>query len=574
MSSSLALSGLASGFDWKTFIDTMIETQSAPITRLKAEKTANNNKITALSTLGTKITDLQTAAAALKADGLFSGRTATSTNTNWTASASSGTATGSYAINVTRLASATARNGTSDIGLGLSTTNDVSGVTLASMATAKAVTAGNFTVNGAQVSIALTDSLQDVFTKISTATGGTVTASYDSATDKISLNSASTIVLGASNDTSNFFSVTKLANNSSGTITSSGALGSVNQSAPLASSRLRGSITAVDGSGNGSFNINGVAIAYNVNTDSLSAVLNRINTSTAGVTATYDTASDRVVLTNKTTGSVGMGFSEAAGGFLDAAGITAGTTNVGLDAQYTVNGGPTLTSSSNTLDASSHGITGLSVIATAEGTSTIAVGSDTTSMRKKIEDFISKYNAVQDYIESQTKVTITNGKVSTSLMSDNREIQSWARSFRSAAFDAVSGVGGTIQRLENLGIDFTSGTSDLTIKDGTKLDAALADHSADVESFFKTATTGFSAKLDALSTQILGTGTSSTGWINTAKNTLTNSNTSIDNQIDVIQRQLDSQRARLEAAFTAMEEAQSKIQQQQQQIAKTFPSTG
>lgn len=573
MSSSLALSGLVSGFDWKTFIDSMIEAQSGGITRLKAEKTVNNNKISAFGTLGTKITDLQTAASALSADGLFSGRTTTSSNSAWSASAGSSTAAGSYAIAVSQLATATKRAGTADIGSGIAATNDVSGVTLATMSTARAVTAGTFTVNGAQVTVALTDSLQDVFDKISTATSGAVTASYDSASDKISLSSGSAITLGASNDTSNFLSVAKLANNTTGTITSSAALGSVNQTGSLASAHLRTGITAVDGTGAGSFTINGVSIAYNVNTDSLSAVLNRINSSTAGVTASYDAANDRVTLANKTTGNTGMSFSEDAGGFLAAVGVTGGTTTMGVDAQYTVNGGPTLTSSSNTFDASSHGITGLSVTATSEGSSTIAVASDTTTMRKSIEDFIAKYNAVQQYIDDQTKITVANGKVSTSLMSDNREIQSWSRSFRSAAFEAVSGLNGTIKRLENLGIDFTSGTSQLAIKDSAKLNAALADHPVDVENFFKTASTGFAAKINTLATNILGTGTSSTGWINTAKNTLTNSNTSIDKQIEVIQRQLDSQRARMEASFQAMEESQSKLQQMQTQIAKAFPST-
>jgi len=573
-STSLQLAGLASGFDWKSFVDTIMTTEHAPADQLAATKTKNLSKISAFDTLASKITDLQTSAKALGAAGLFSGRTAASQTANsaWITSAASDTATGNYAIAVSQLATTTKRTGTSDIGAGLATTNDVTGVTLASMATAVAPTAGVFTVNGKQVTIALTDSLQDVFTKISTATSGAVTGAYDSTTDKITLSTVApaTVTLGAANDTSNFLQVTKLANNGGSSITSGSALGSVSLTATLANARLRTPITAVDGSGNGSFTLNGVSINYNVNTDSLNSVISKINGSSAGVSASYDAANDRMVLTNKSTGNLGINFTESAGGLLAASGISGGTTAFGNDAQFTINGGPTLTSSSNTLDSTAHGIAGLSVTVNSQTTETIAVSNNTSTMRSSIEDFIKKFNAVQSYISDQTKITSSNGKVTTALMANNREIQNWASTFRSTAFAAVSGLSGTIQRLDHLGIDFTAGTAQLAIKDGTKLDAALRDHSSDVEAFFKTATTGFSAKIDSFSKTVLGTGTSATGLLNTQKNSLTSANTSIDKQIADIERRLVSERAKMEDGFIAMEKAQSVTQQQQQQLANAF----
>ena len=571
---TLQLSGLASGFDWKSFVDQIMQTERAPITRLTSEKTGNNSRISVFDSFASKLTALQDSAKALKADGLFGGRTAKSATTNsaWTASASANTAPGAYQIAVSRLATATKHLSTSDIGSSIAATNDVTGVTLSSMATATSVSAGVFTVNGKQVTIALTDSLQDVFDKISTATSGAVTAAYDSTTDKITLSSGANIVLGAANDTSNFLAVAKLSNNSSGTIVSSNALGSANITDKLANSRLRSSITAVDGSGNGSFTVNGVSISYNVNSDSLSAVLSRINASTAGVTASYDSANDRVTFTNKTTGDIGVGFSETAGGFLDAVGITGGTTTAGVNAQYSVNGGPVLTSTSNTFTSASHGISGLSVTVNSESTETINVAADTASMRKAIEDFITKFNAVEAYIDDQSKVSSTNGKVSASLMANNREFQSWSSGLRSRAFEEISGLSGTIKRLEHLGIDFAAGTGapQLVIKDSAKLDSVLADKPSDVAEFFNTASTGFSAKFDSYATTILGTGTSSTGLLNSQKNTLLKQNTSIDQQIADIERRLTQERSNLEAGFIAMERAQATIQQMQQQLTQTF----
>jgi flagellar hook-associated protein 2 len=550
----------------------------APINRLQTEKSTNNSKVSALDNLGTRLNELQTATRALKVEGLFTGRTAASTTSGstWSTSTSSGTATGAYTFNVTQLATTTKRNGSGDIGLGLSATNDVSGVTVASMSTATAVTAGNFTVNGSQVAVALTDSLQDVFDKISTATGGAVTASYDAGTDRISLASASPITLGAANDTSNFLAVARLANNGTGAVSSGTGLGATSQTAPLASSRLRNSITAVDGSGNGSFTVNGVSVAYNINTDSLSAVLGRISSSSAGVNATYDAAADRVVLTNKTTGDLGLSVSEAAGGFLDAVGLTGGSTLArGDDAQFTVNGGPTLTSTSNTFTAASHGITGLSVTANTETSQTITVDSNTAGMRTAIDDFIKKFNSVQQYIDDATKITSANGRVTTAILANNREIQSWQSTLRSTAFSAVSGLSGTITRLENLGIDFTAGTSQLAVKDPTKLEAALRDKPSDVEAFFKTATTGFAAKLETFNTTILGSsGTGTGGTLGSQKDTLTKGNTSIDQQIANIERQLASEKSRLEASFLAMEQAQATIKNMQSQLTSAFANTG
>jgi flagellar hook-associated protein 2 len=569
---TLQLSGLASGFDWKSFVDSVIDAERFPITRLNTEKTGNTSKVSALDTIATRMRELQTTAKGLAVEGLFSGRTAKSSNStsSWGLSATASAPVGTYAVAVSQLATATRRSGTGDIGAGLSATADVSGLTLASLPTAAAVSAGVFSVNGAQVSVALTDTLQDVFDRISTATSGAVTASYDPATDKISLSSASEIVLGASNDTSNFLRVAKLENNGTGAVASTGTLGTASVTAPLASARLRTPISAVDGSGNGSFTINGVAISYNVNTDSMSAVLNKINSSSAGVTAAYDATADRVVLTNKTTGNVGLSVSEAAGGFLAAAGISGGTTAAGKNALYTVNGGPQLSSQTNTLDASSHGITGLSITATSESTETITVGADTGRMRKAIEDFVGKFNALQSYIDDQSKVTTSNGKVTASLLANNREVQSWSSSLRSMVFQQNDSLTGTIKRLEHLGIDFASGTGapQLQIKDGAKLDAALASSAGDVEAFFKQV----AAKIDAFATTILGTGTSSSGLINAQKNNLLSQNTGIDKQIADIERRLVQQRANLEAGFIAMERAQSTIQQMQQQLTQAFGS--
>jgi flagellar hook-associated protein 2 len=430
------------------------------------------------------------------------------------------------------------------------------------------VKAGDFTVNGARITVALTDSLQDVFAKIATATGGAVTASYDPATDKVGLSSASEIVLGSANDTSNFLGALQLYNNGTSEVLAPKALGVVSISAAIANANLRSAVSAVDAGGNGSFSINGVSIAFNMNTDSIQTVMARITASNAGVTASFDQVNDRFSLTNKTTGDVGVSVSEGAGGLLEALGLGGGAVLVrGKNAQFSVDGGPSITSASNTFDESVTGIAGLSVSATSETTETITVGSDTAGARAKIEDFIAKFNAVQTYIEQQTKTTTTGeGKVTAATLAGNHEITDVAKQLRNKVFAAVPGLTGSIQRLESLGIDFKSGTSELEIKDGGKLEAALRDNAEAVRTLFSDSTDGLAKRLDGFITRITGT----SGTLTTQTTTLAKQSTSIDAQIAAMDRRLAQQKALLEQSFIRMESAQSNLQNQLTALNNAF----
>ena len=567
---SLQLSGLASGFDWKSFVDTIMDLERAPANRLETEKTKNLTRVSALNGLETRLGDLRSAVAALNAPEAFGTRSVTAGT--WNATAAAGSAVGSHTFNVTRLATASRLQGAADIGAALAPTADVSGLTLASLGASATPTAGFFSVNGARVTIATTDSLQDVFTAISTATGGAVTAAYDPASDRVTLASAAPITLGAANDTSNFLSVARLAANGTGAVASATRLGVVNPVATLAAGRLSTAVTAVDGAGAGTFTINGVEIAYNLNTDSLNAVVGRINAAGAGVTAAYDASADRFTLTNAATGSLGISVSESAGGLLGALGLTSGASlTTGLDAQFTVNGGEVLTSRGNTLTAAEHGLAGLTVTASSIASQSVVVSADTTGMRSRIDTFITRFNAAQSYLEEQTRVTSSNGKVSTATLASNREVQAWATTLRSSAFASVPGLGSAISSLDALGIDFVSGTSNLSVKDTAKLTNALNNQPAQVAAFFQQDSTGFAARLTSLTNTYLGVN-GGTGQLASQRTAITNSNASIDRQIADIDRRLVQRRAILESSFIAMESAQSRIKNMQSQLASAFPA--
>jgi flagellar hook-associated protein 2 len=566
----IQISGLLSNsaFDWKAVVDQLVAIETIPITNLEKQQAKNTEKIEALATLQTAMQDLKDSLQAMRADEVFSARTVSSNtaNTTWKSSSVTGAAVGSYTVAVEKLATAARYQGAANISSGLAATSDVTGVTISTMRTATAVTAGTFTVDGQQITVALTDSLQDVFDKITTAVPA-VTAGYNATTDAITLTrSSGELILGAANDTSNFLSVMKLVNNGGSAVTSSASLGTLKVASPLVSAGLSTAVTAVDGSGNGSFSLNGVAISYNLNTDSIGGLINRINGAGAGVTASYDSANDRVVLANKTTGDTGITATEAAGGLLDALGLTSGAGGAlvrGTNAEFRINGGALLLSRTNTLESSVHGIDGLSVTVNSETTQTLQVESDAATMNTAIEGFIEKFNAVQDFIETNSKVTVTGTTVEAALLADNREIQSWASQLQRKAFDQVSGVTGSITRLERLGIDFDSASGKLAVKDSGKLATALGDFPEDVEDFFLRTTTGFVPKMyDYLATIISAD--------RKQQSNLSDANTELDDQIETLQTRLAATREQLTTSFIRMLDAQSSAQSQNTYLTNTF----
>ena len=344
----LGISGLATGFDWRSLVDQLAQVERAPERRMYTEQNSLRQRNASYASLQTQLTSLKTRVDALKDPVLFTSRAATVVDsTIASATADAGTALGKYTFAFSQLATAASQQGAGDVGAALNATNDVSGLVLANAGFATAVSAGTFSVNGKQITLNTTDTLQQVFDNISTATSGAVTGSYNAATDKISLSSSSPIVLGTATDTSNFLQVAKLNNNGTGAVTSNVALGAMKVGATLASANF-GTAISDGGSGAGAFMINGVTINFSATTDKVSDVLTRINNSTAGVTASYDATNDRFTLANKTTGDLGIALQDVTGNFLAATKLSAGTLQRGNSLLYTINGGPQLASQSNT----------------------------------------------------------------------------------------------------------------------------------------------------------------------------------------------------------------------------------
>jgi len=145
---------------------------------------------------------------------------------------------------------------------------------------------GAFSVNGQSISVSTNDTINDVISRINASAAG-VTATFDTATESIDFaqntpGSLPTIEL--TDDTSNFLAATKLAD----AIVTSGI-------DPDDEKRLA-DVAAFSAVSAGDILINGQSIGIDPSSDSLATVLDSINTSAAGVTASFDRATQQVLI--------------------------------------------------------------------------------------------------------------------------------------------------------------------------------------------------------------------------------------------------------------------------------------
>jgi flagellar hook-associated protein 2 len=567
------ISGLSSGINWTSIVNELIQADSAGLTHVQQQQATVNNQVSALGSLTTDMNSLSSAIFSLESPTAYSAVSAASTsaNSSWAVSAEAGTPTGNYSIDVSNLATSSQLDGKSGISASLNAGGAATTTPLASLDTTDAITPGTFTVNGQQITITTAETLSDVFSAISGATSGAVTGSYGPG-DTVTLSGGTTpVVLGADNDTSNFLQEMKLANTGTTvtSVTSSGSLGALQLGNPIASANLNTALTGLDPSGNGSFLINGVTINYNANTTTMSTLLGLINNSGAGVTASYDTTNDRLLLTNNSTGDTGIGASDASGNLLSALGLTGTGASLtqGQNAAFSVNGGPVRTSMSNTLGPSALGVTGLSVTVNTKDTQMVQVSGNTAALSTAIQTFITNFNTLQSGIEGDTAVTVqANGTINTAVLSTDTEVASWSHTLESVAFSAGSGVGGAVSSLNDLGIEFNGTTGQLQISDSAKLQQALTSSPAAVAAFFQTAHTGFGSTLSTTLNDLINQSADE-------QQTLQGTSTSLGSQIATMQTQLTAQQQALDSEFQTMETLMSQYESESTTLTDMYSGT-
>jgi flagellar hook-associated protein 2 len=512
--SSFNFDGVVSGLNTSSIIQKMMSMYQAPVTALQNQQSDIQARDKAYQAIKAQVSSFQTALKTLLQPSNVNAKTTTSSTTGVaTATSNSDAINGSFGLSVTRLATATALGSAAPISLGVDD-GATSGAKLNVSGLSTAVTAGNFTINGVSISVdPATDTLADVVNRINTQTAGAagnvgVTATLVNDANghpnfiQLTPNAGNTsaIQLGSVSDTSNFLMATHLVATG---VTGGGPAGAVTSNAPLSSTQTganlsTGRFSAGSLDASGSFTINGTTINWS-NGDSLATVLNRINTSNAGVRAAYDATSDKVTLTNVSTGNQTMTLSDsapAAGkiGFLQALGLNTSNQVVGQTAQYQVtqNGvpGPVLYSNSNSI---SNVVAGVSVTLTGTGNTTIGVAQDTSTAVGNVQKFVSAFNSLVDLIDQDTAYDATKNQAG--VLTGDPGIQALEGQLRTLVSSAAPGVGGQYTSLSNLGISTGAvgsavGTTNHLTVDSGKLTAALQNNPSAVLSVFGGTATG------------------------------------------------------------------------------------
>jgi flagellar hook-associated protein 2 len=551
----VTISGTFSGLDVSSIISTLIQADSIPITNLQTKDTTLSTQSTALSALGTSLGNLSVALQALAAPGLFQTQTATLSNpTAGTATTSVGATAGSTNISVTQLASATVLTGGEAGGAFADsklTTPPAASASIDSVLNESSISGQTFTVNGKQITLSDSDTLSDVINKINSAGAG-VTASYDDTTGDVSLSSTSSspIILGSAADTSDFLQQAELFNTGTTSVTSSVGLGRIDPDADLSSAGLRTAVTP------GTFTINGISVNYSAG-ESLNDLISSINSSAAGVTATYDTYDDQMVLSSSQRGPQSITVADGTGNLATALRLTTSDSqlSVGQATLFSVNGGATRQSDSSVLTSSQLGIAGVNFTATATGSTQLTVAPDVNTIGNAINAFVTAYNSTQGLIASDMYVDPTDSTQDGPLATDSNLtfLAPQLREITTNAFNSTSAV----RMLSDLGVDSNANDNTLTDVDATDLQNALTNNLSNVEALFNDPTGGLTTTLQNV---LDGYNDSLNGVLVNEEHNISDQITYNQTQISTMQEVLNAEQTTLENEFAQLDTVEANAQ--------------
>ncbi|MEL7656762.1 MAG: flagellar filament capping protein FliD [Bacillota bacterium] len=339
--------------------------------------------------------------------------------------------------------------------------------------------------------------------------------------------------------------------------------------------------TALNGSSY-TFKINDVTFSVS-SSDSLASVMEKINSSSAGVTISYSSITDRFTMVADDTGSGdNIVINEIGGNLMTAFGLTSTAGAVvedGVNAVLSVNG-KTITRSSNTFEVDGVKVTLKDESATAV---TLTMTEDATSLTDTIKSFVEDYNTMVDYINglikeeidsdyqpltdeqkeemTETEITAWEKKAKSGILRGDGLL----RSISSKLQSVVTGLSANGFSLYSMGITSAGYTENGKLQiDETKLKTALETKGSEIRELF-TSTKGLGNSLNTIITDA-----TKTSGVKGSRGTLVDvagvDNTSSDTEnsifeqikktnknIKTLKTRLEDEETRLWSKFTYME---------------------
>lgn len=352
------------------------------------------------------------------------------------------------------------------------------------------------------------------------------------------------------------------------------------------------------------FTINSVDFEFK-KTDSLLTVLNKVNSSNAGVTLSYSTITDKFTMVAKEEGTgENIVISEQQGNLLTAFGLTTGAEKTeGKNAILTVND-QVIIRSSNSINIDGVKIDLLNTTEAGADPIKITMEADADSLLEPIKKFVEDYNSMMDLINGLTKekaysdyeplteeqkeemteeqIKKWEDKAKSGILRSDRILNSITSKLQSIIYG--SAVEGGIS-LYNLGITSAGYNENGKLKiDETKLKEALASKSIEIRELF-TSDEGIGNKMNdiilgAIKTSGVkgsrGTLVEVAGVLATTSDTENNISKSIERTnkvIETLQKKLTAEETRMWSRFTAMEKALQQLNAQSMMLSQFSPNS-
>ncbi|AJG41520.1 flagellar hook protein FliD [Thermotoga sp. RQ7] len=407
--------GAVSGLDTQSIIDAILEAESQPLQDLteKYEKYELMQK--AYEEVKTKLREFRDLVYSFKLQSTIVQKTALSSNETFlSAEASSVAITGVYHVRIVQTATYTTLVGMNEVVPppdSTKTFGELDYMYFPQEGTVRLY--NNESGNYQDVQILSSDTIDDIVNKLNSALsslGITGTVSYDTATGKISITSDKNFALvDISGNFTKVFHLDEASLSFDGTsysLTSTASVSSLSTAKTLVQIATYTSRTIVSGK----VKINGVEIDVDQN-DTLSSLIEKINDSQAGVTASYDYHTNKLVIVSKNSGPGSITLEDTDGtGLFSLLGIESHSLYVGQKAhlQISTDGTNWTDVYSDTNDVEYNGVT-FHVSGVTSETITVDVKTDTDAIVEKIKEFVDKWNEIMDYLnEKLTEEPVTD----------------------------------------------------------------------------------------------------------------------------------------------------------------------
>lgn len=484
-------------------------------------------------------------------------------------------------------------------------------------------TNGTFTVNGVEITIDdyTAISVNDLLAKINSSGAG-VTASYDTANDRITIRAnekgAVDLSLGNYTDTSDILSVLKITAADGAVETTGKSDGNIDPTAKLSEAGFTNSVTT------GIFTVNGVSIYVDASKDSLNDVIYKVNNSGAGINLSYDENIDKVYIKSDSTSRIKFGSLSDTSNLLESLNLTRDT-NLETESGYAGKlallnvDGIDYVRNSNTIDDIISGVT-LNIKNSSTENVTVDISTDSTKAVEAFASFVQHYNLMVEklsppeldnedkkYLTALTedeKASKTSEEVNSyqgkweefntyEIIRKSSELRTLKNDLRTNLFSQLTGITGKFSNLADIGLS-VAGNGDLEIIKKGKLVADSTDYDEILKSLNQN-----SDFLDALKNNpddvfnlFSQNNDSGTGWSRNYENLINNYSSTggliylkiqpygtLDRQMFNLAEQMSNQQTRVESyletlwkRFSSMETQISSLQEQGSYLSQVLAS--